>query len=206
MHASSLFTAAFDIDPDGTWSAPGRVNLIGEHTDYNDGLVLPFAIELRTQVALRRRSDRQLRAVSSVDPTDRLEASIDDLTPGALTGWQAYVASAAWALGVDTGFDIAVDSDVPLGAGLSSSAALICALTLGHAELVGMDLTAMSTADHARRAENDFVGAPTGGMDQVVAMLGTTGHAVLFDTRSGSTRLVPLQPGASGLELVVVDT
>ncbi|UCG41573.1 MAG: galactokinase [Acidimicrobiia bacterium] len=206
MSAASLFTETFAAHPDGIWSAPGRVNLIGEHTDYNDGLVLPFAIELRANVALRSRGDRTIRAVTSANPGARLEVSLDDLTPGSLTGWRAYTASTAWVLDTPTGFDIAIDGSVPLGAGLSSSAALLCALTLGVAELDGWDLRSMEVAELARRAENDFVGAPTGGMDQVVAMRGVAGHGVLYDVRNQTVELVPLDPGSAGLAFVVIDT
>ena len=206
MSAASLFTDTFATDPDGIWSAPGRVNLIGEHTDYNDGLVLPFAIELRTGVALAARDDRSLRVVSSADPGTALEVSLDDLAPGSLRGWHAYAASTAWILDTRSGFDIAIDSTVPPGAGLSSSAALLCALTLGQAELEGRDLRPMEIADLARQAENDFVDAPTGGMDQVVAMRGRAGHGVLYDVQAGTVDLVPLDPGPAGLAFVVIDT
>lgn len=206
MHAASLFSDTFEAHPDGIWSAPGRVNLIGEHTDYNDGLVLPFAIELRTEVALHRRDDRGIRAISTVDPACLLDTSIDELAPGRLEGWRAYAASTVWALGVECGFDIAIDSTVPPGAGLSSSAALLSALTLGQSDLTVGRMPPMEVARLAHAAENDFVGAPTGGMDQVVAMLGVADHAVLFDTMDQSTELVPLDPTAADLSFVVIDT
>src|SRR5690349_18988953 len=165
-------------------SAPGRVNLVGEHTDYNRGLCLPLALPQRTTVTLTVRDDERLR-LTSAQERERWEGSVDDRP----SGWAAYVAGVVWALrddGLDVpGFDAAIDSDVPLGAGLSSSAALECAVAAGAAGVLGLDLESPDLrrrlARGCMRAENDYVGAPTGGMDQTVAMLGRPGHALLLD-------------------------
>lgn len=217
----ALFADRFDGAPDGTWSAPGRVNLIGEHTDYNGGLCLPFALPHRTSVAVRRTpgSDR-VRLVSAQAATGVREISLADVAPGTVSGWPAYVVGVAWALreaGHEIGgFDIAVDSCVPSGAGLSSSAALECAAAVALDALFGLGLagTADRPDDAGRvtlaaaciRAENEIAGASTGGMDQSVSLRGRAEHALLLDCREGSVRHVPLDLTAHGLALLVIDT
>ena len=217
----ALFTDRFDGAPDGTWSAPGRVNLIGEHTDYNGGLCLPFALPHRTYVAVRCApgSDR-VRLVSAQAATGVREISLADVAPGTVSGWPAYVVGVAWALReagheID-GFDIAVDSCVPSGAGLSSSAALECAAAVALDALFGLGLagTADGPDDAGRatlaaaciRAENEIAGANTGGMDQSVSLRGQAEHALLLDCRDGSVRHVPFDLTAHGLALLVIDT
>ncbi len=203
---------------DGVWAAPGRVNLIGEHTDYNGGLCLPVALPHRTAVALRRRTDRTVRLVSAQESGVR-EIGLDGVGPGTVDGWPAYVVGVAWALVAEglvppdrvTGFDVAVDSCVPYGAGLSSSAALECAVAIALDELWGLGLAADDTgrarlAAACVRAENDVAGAPTGGMDQAASLRAREGHALLLDCRDGATRHVPFDLGGAGLELLVVDT
>ncbi|TNC19296.1 galactokinase [Georgenia sp. 311] len=203
-------------------AAPGRVNLIGEHTDYNGGLCLPLALPHRTFVALRPRSDRTVRLVSGQEEGTR-EVDLDAVGPagsrGEVTGWPAYVVGVAWALeaeglvpeGRATGFDVAVDSCVPYGAGLSSSAALECAVAVALDDLWGLGLAA-DDAGRARlaaacvRAENEVAGAPTGGMDQSASLRARDGHALLLDCRDGATRQVPFDLAAAGLELLVMDT
>ena len=130
------FAEQYGRRPAGVWSAPGRVNLIGEHTDYNDGFVFPFAIDRRTTVALGDRDDRLVRVASTFSP-DVVEVHLDELTPEAVTGWAAYPLGVVWALGESgadlqhvRGVDLHIDSDVPVGAGLSSSAAIECAVAL----------------------------------------------------------------------------
>jgi galactokinase len=189
-------------------SAPGRVNLIGEHTDYNGGLCLPLALPQRTTVSLTRRTDQRL-GLHSAQEDDAWEGSVDDRPDG----WAAYVAGVVAALRDDghdvPGFDAAVDSDVPLGAGLSSSAALECATAVAVAALIGLDLDDAGRrrlADACRRAENDYVGAPTGGMDQTVAMLARPGHALLLDFADDSVTPVRLPLDESDLVLLVIDT
>lgn len=217
----ALFADRFDGAPDGTWSAPGRVNLIGEHTDYNGGLCLPFALPHRTWVAARRTpgSDR-VRLVSAQEATGVREIALADVAPGAVSGWPAYVVGVAWALreaGHEIGgFDIAVDSCVPYGAGLSSSAALECAAAVAIDALFGLGLagTADEPDDAGRttlaaaciRAENEIAGANTGGMDQSVSLRGQAGHALLLDCRDGSVRQVPFDLTTHGLALLVIDT
>ncbi len=204
--AARLFRTAFDREPEGVWSAPGRVNLIGEHTDYNGGLVLPFALSKRTDVAMALRHGGTSRICSSFAPGHVIELGPDDLNPGRTTGWVAYVAGVLWAMQADDGWDIAIDSSVPVGSGLSSSAALTCAVATGIDELLGLRLGRRELARRAQAAENGYVGVPTGGMDQVASMLCTRGHALLFDTREDTTEAIPFDPRSAGIDTVVVDT
>ncbi len=213
--ARALFAAAFDATPDGVWSAPGRVNLIGEHTDYNGGLCLPIALPHRTFVALRARDDESVRLVSAQEGTTIRSVSLADVAPGAVAGWPSYVAGVAWALrelGLPVrGFDAAVDSCVPYGAGLSSSAAIEAAFAVAFDEVFGLGLAA-DDAGRARlvaacvRAENEIAGAPTGGLDQSSSLRCAEGHALLLDCRDGSAQQVPFDLAAHGLALLVVDT
>lgn len=195
----------------GRWAAPGRVNLIGEHTDYNDGFVLPLALPQRTVVHAARASDGAPTVVSSAQaPDDEVSFRTAELKPGRLTGWGSYVAGVAWALreaGHAIGdLTVSVDSDVPLGAGLSSSAALECAVALAWTELSDLHIDRSELARLCRRAENEFVGAPTGIMDQMASLYGRAGHLVFLDTRSLVVEQVPLDLAAAGLVLLVVDT
>jgi galactokinase len=193
---------------EGVWVAPGRVNLIGEHTDYNDGFVLPFALRQRVVCTAARRADARLVARSAQAPGPAVD--VVDPGPGSLTGWGAYVAGVVWALrvaGHDVGgLDVSVDGDLPLGAGLSSSAALSCAVALACADLFGLQVSRTELARAAQRAENDFVGAPVGIMDQMAVLHGRAGHALLLDTRSLDVTPVPLRLAEHGLALLVVDT
>jgi galactokinase len=213
--AQQLFHESFGGDPDGVWSAPGRVNLIGEHTDYNGGLALPIALPHRTHAAVRVRPDAVLRVVSDGMPGGPVTVPLADVGPGSPVGWAAYVAGVFWALReagyAVPGADVAVASAVPVGAGLSSSAALECSVGAALSDLAGLGLLAdvagrRRLAAACQRAENDVAGAPTGGMDQVASVLGTAGHALLLDCRDGSTRAVPFDLSANGLALLVVDT
>jgi galactokinase len=196
-------------DPDGVWAAPGRVNLIGEHTDYNDGFVLPLAIDRLVLVAAGRRDSGRLRlwSLQAAEPAD---LELAEVGPGRVEGWAAYPAGVAWALGqagIEVGgADLVVDGDVPAGAGLSSSAALECATATALADLHGARMDARELATLARRAENEVVGVPSGAMDQMVSMLGRAGHALFLDTRSLETEQVPLPLAAAGRCLVVIDT
>ncbi|MVA76065.1 galactokinase [Auraticoccus sp. F435] len=194
--------------PDGVWAAPGRVNLIGEHTDYNDGFVMPFALPHRALVAGRRRDDEQWRIVS-LDLEESHSLGVDDLVPGS-PGWQSYLAGVVWALRdaghVVGGADLVLSSDVPLGAGLSSSAALECATLAAMADLYGLSIEPLERARLARRAENAYVGAPTGLLDQAASTLCAEGQALFLDCRSGEVEQVPFAPSAGGLEMLVLDT
>jgi galactokinase len=194
--------------PAGVWAAPGRANLIGEHTDYNDGFVMPFALAQRVTVAAAPRDEQRWTVTSlSEDETDSFGP--DDLTPGR-PGWSAYVAGVVWALEQAGhrvgGADLVLTSDVPVGAGLSSSAALECAVLTALVDLNGLDIALLERAKIARRAENDFVGAPTGLMDQAASTLSTAGHALFFDCRTYADEPVALDLPAAGLELLVLDT
>ena len=223
--AAALLREALGGEPDGVWYAPGRVNIIGEHTDYNGGLALPIALPHRAYLALRRREDRMVRLVSSraresVDVLD-LDAVGPRGAPGEVHGWSAYIAGVAWALERDglgplSGFDAALVSCVPLGGGLSSSAALECATAVALDEVDGLALAgpacAPDDAGRARlvaacvRAENEVAGAPTGGMDQSASLRCRAGHALRLDCRTGGVEQVPFDLEGAGLALLVIDT
>ncbi len=214
-HARELFAQAHGGDPDGVWASPGRVNLIGEHTDYNGGLCLPIALPHQAYVAVARREDASARLVTDLRPEAIWAGAVAELAPGRVRDWVAYCGGPAWALRADgmavPGFDAAIASCVPLGAGLSSSAAVECAMGLALAELSGdrLDGDDASRARLARacvRAENEVAGAPTGGLDQAASLRTTAGHALLLDCRDGSVRQVRLDLAAAGLELLVIDT
>jgi galactokinase len=210
--ARNGFRETYGRDADGVWSGPGRVNLIGEHTDYNDGFVLPFAIDRRTVAALSLRTDRRIRVASSLADAP-VEASLDDLGPGSDRGWADYPLGVAWALGragadlgAVPGFDLYLESDVPIGAGLSSSAAIECAVAVALDEVwrLGLDRSVLVRA--GQRAENEVVGAPTGILDQSASLLGRAGHAIFLDCRSRESTLIPLDLAEAALEIVVIDT
>lgn len=204
------FLDAFGSAPDGIWQAPGRVNLIGEHTDYNDGFVLPFAIDRTARVAVRVRPDSTLRLLSTYGDQGMTTADTSSLSGPKAKGWTKYPLGVIWALqerGVAVpGLDLLLDSNVPLGAGLSSSHAIECAVISALNELTGAGLEAEEMVLATQRAENDFVGAPTGIMDQSASLRGAKGHAVFLDCRDQSVRLVPFETEPAGLVLLVIDT
>ena len=217
--ARARFAGLTGTEPIGMWSAPGRVNLIGEHTDYNDGFVLPFAIQQRTHVALGTRDDGRIRVVSTVEDDDvEVElAALERLFPanrGDVPEWATYPLGVAWALlraaSADpasvTGVDLAISSDVPIGAGLSSSAAIEGAVATALNETWGLGLDLVALARVGRTAENEAVGAPTGIMDQMASMLGRPDAAIFLDCRSLAASVVDLGFTDAGLELVVIDT
>ena len=210
MKAASLFRGRFGGEPDGVWLAPGRANLMGEHTDYNDGFVLPIALGQGVTAAAAERPGRRLTLCSRQEPDDLVEVDLDDLAPGRVTGWAAYPAGVAWALEAAghrvPGACVAIDSDVPVGAGLSSSAALECATALALTSLAGLDVPRGELVTIARRAENEFAGVPTGIMDQSASLLCRAGHALLLDCRSLETWQVPFDPATAGASLLVINT
>ena len=208
--AVRLFRERYGREPEGVWRAPGRVNFIGEHTDYNDGFALPFAIDAGVCVAAATREDGVIALSSRQYGEEVVTVPAGALAPGALGGWAAYPAGVAWALRSAGhrvgGASLAVDADLPAGAGLSSSAALECATGLALAELYQLAVPRPELAALGRRAENEFVGVPTGLMDQLAVLLGQAGHALLLDCRAGTGTSVPLDPAAAGLALLVIDT
>ncbi len=211
--ASSAVQQAFHdltgATPTGVWFAPGRVNLIGEHTDYNDGFCMPFALPHRVLVAASVREDQHWQ-VRALDMGQTIEFGADELAPGAHSGWAGYVAGVVWAMREAghpvPGADLVLSSNVPIGAGLSSSAALECAVLTALADLADLDIDLMDRAVLARRAENVYVGAPTGLMDQAASTLCREGHALFFDCRALTVEQVPFAPGDHGLDMLVLDT
>lgn len=226
--ALSLFAETFGEhcssrlrDKGGVWASPGRVNIIGEHTDYNEGLCLPIALAHRTFVALHPRRDTKVRVVSSVNPMRVETSDLEYLHAGDIDGWAAYPVGVAWALrrlGFDQvrGFDAAFVSCVPLGSGLSSSAAMTCSIALALSDsfdlgLSDSDAGRVQLIQAAMMAENDMAGASTGGMDQNASLRCKRDHALLLDCKRG---LTPLQNVSQQtfdlakhhLELLVVDT
>jgi galactokinase len=209
---TATFTELFGHEPSGLWSAPGRVNLIGEHTDYNEGFVLPFGINRRTVVALGPRDDGVARVASGF-ADEVAEIAIADIAPGSVSGWSAYPLGVAWALGqvgadlaAVPGFDLYIESTVPVGAGLSSSAAIECAVALALNDVWQLGLDRRTLARVGRHAENAVVGAPTGIMDQSASLLGKDDSAVFLDCRSLESEVVHLGFVEHGLELLIMDT
>lgn len=210
--AADRFRAAFDRSPAGVFSAPGRVNLIGEHTDYNAGLVLPFAIDARAFVAIGPGSGDSSRVSSAQRPDGVHATSAAGLAPGSpgTAGWAAYPFGVLWSL-AQAGHpvapvDLALSSTVPVGAGLSSSAAVECAVALAVSTLQGMVIAGPELARIAQRAENGFVGVPCGLMDQMASACCRAGHALFFDVGADRTEQIPFDPAAAGLAVLVVDT
>jgi galactokinase len=194
----------------GVWHAPGRANLMGEHTDYNKGLVLPFAIAQGVTVTAVRRDDAMLVLRSAQAPSESATVALDSLAPGSVKGWAAYPAGVAWALR-GAGFQIPgatidVDSDLPVGSGLSSSAALDCSTALALTALAGASVSGLDLVEITRRAENDFIGLPNGIMDQSASLLCQAGHALLMDCGTLEISQVPFDPTAAGAALLVINT
>lgn len=200
------FKNRFGYDPSGVWSAPGRANLIGEHTDYNNGFVLPFGIDRRTYVAVGERQDQKLR-VSSSFGEQVVEISLTDAKPADLD-WALYPLGVAWVMREHqvSGLDLFIDSDVPIGAGLSSSAAVECSVALALNDLWGAGLSRIELALIGQRAENEVVGAPTGIMDQTASLLARADGAVFIDCQTLETQTVSLGLAEQGLVVAVIDT
>ena len=209
------FETRFGYAPTGVWSAPGRVNLIGEHTDYNEGFVFPFAINRRTYAAVALRADGIAR-VASAFSTEVHEVSLDAIARDDSLDWAAYPLGVAWAVRTianqlnrdfeATGFDCYIESDVPVGAGLSSSAAIECAVSTALNELWNTGLTRSELARAGQLGENEIVGAPTGIMDQSASLLGQADHGVFLDCRSLEAQVIELGFAKDGLELLIIDT
>lgn len=195
--------------PEGIWFAPGRVNLMGG-PDYNEVFVLPFALRSGVRAAASRRRDGRIVVTSRQAGTGPAVLQVATLEPGSVSGWAAPAAGVAWALReagyLAGGANVAIDADLPMSAGLSSSAALECAVALALTGLYELAVPAAELAALARRAENDFTGVPTGIMDQLAALLCSAGHAMLLDCRSGTGAAIRLDPASAGLALVVIDT
>jgi galactokinase len=209
QRAAAGFVSGYGDEPAGLWAAPGRVNLIGEHTDYNDGFVLPFALPQRTVVAAAP-IDGPRWTVWSEQYPGSVSFDASDLRPGVVTGWGAYVAGVAWALH-DAGHDappaqLAIASDVPLGAGLSSSAALESAVLTALVELGGIDLPVEARPALAQRAENVYAGMPCGIMDQSASIRCRAGHALFLDCRSLAIEHIPFDVASAGLAVLVIDS
>ena len=223
--AAQLFEETFDYQPQDVWSAPGRVNVIGEHVDYNGGPCLPIALPHRAFIAYSPREDRLLRLVSPQTREAVDELDLDRIAPrgceGEVSGWAAYLSGVAWALeksgyGPLHGFDAALYSCVPRGGGLSSSAALECAMAVAIDEAEGLGLAGSVSQPNdagrailvecARMAENQIAGANTGGLDQTASLRCLSGHALALDCRDMSVEHIPFDLESQGLALLVIDT
>jgi galactokinase len=191
-----------------TYSAPGRINLIGEHTDYNHGFALPIALPERTVVTFVPGQGDEILVRS--DREDGDVAIPSGTAPGDVTGWAAYVAGVVWALGRAGhrvgGGTMSITSGVEMGSGLSSSAALECAVLGAIATATGLHLDRVDLARIAQVAENDYVGAPTGLMDQLASLCGQPRHALLIDFRDVTVHPVRFDPDATGVELLVINS
>ena len=200
------FVKTFGQTPDVIAAAPGRVNLIGEHIDYSDGYVLPFAIADRTYAALRKRPDRLVRIASAQRRKAIVTLNLDDINPTLKGQWERYVLGVIWAMGINQGVDVMIDGHVPLGAGLSSSAALECSVATALNDLFSMGFDLETLARLTQKAENQYVGVPCGIMDQSVSLMAKTGSALLLDCRDLTSRDVVFDVASSGLELLIIDT
>jgi galactokinase len=209
QNAADRFEKQFGYVPAGVWSAPGRVNLIGEHTDYNEGFVLPFAIDRHTYAAVGTRSD-QVARIASAFTGEIVEFEISKIQRDSVSGWSGYPLGVAWSLiqsgAKPQGFDLYVDSNVPVGAGLSSSAAIECSVALALNDLWGSGLSRSDLAKVGQRAENEIVGAPTGIMDQTASLFGQVDHAVFLDCRTLEAKATALALRENDLEILVIDT
>ena len=209
VRLAAEFSAWTGTRPDGIWSAPGRVTLVGEYLDLCGGPVLPATIDLRVWVALRRRPGGRLR-VRSLQRPEELEIDREQLRPRAIRGWAAYPLGAIWAVtqlhDPGAGLDVLLDGLVPEGAGLSSSAAVECAVVEAVTDSLGVRLSRRQKVAAARRAEAEFVGVPCGLMDQVTAVFGMPGSALRFDSSTGTVLPTPFDPAAAGDRLFVIDT
>jgi galactokinase len=202
----NVFAETFGRAPEVLAEAPGRVNLIGEHIDYSEGFVLPFAISNRTYAAIARNNSQVIRISSQQRNKKIFSIKITDVKPGSAGDWERYVLGVIWSLGISEGVDILIDGNVPAGAGLSSSAALECSVAIALNLLFRLNLSAQELARAAQKAENGYVGVPCGIMDQSVSLMATEGSALLLDCRDLSTQSIPFDVASEGLELLIIDT
>ncbi len=190
------------------YSAPGRINLIGEHTDYNLGFSLPIALPQRTSVAFTPEPSGVLTVSSALDD-EAVQIGLDTV-PGDVTGWAAYVAGVVWALGragiAAPGGTMTIASEVEIGSGLSSSAALECAVLGALLTAADVGISRIEQARIAQRAENEYVGAPTGLLDQLASLFGAPGEAMLIDFRDVTVEPVRFDPAAAGVSLLLIDS
>ena len=200
------FESLYGRKPEVLAEAPGRVNLIGEHIDYSEGFVLPFAIANRTYAAIAKRSDGLVRIASHQRRDKIFSIDITHVKPGSKGDWEKYVLGVIWSMDINSGLDILIDGNVPSGAGLSSSAALECSIATGLNLLFDKKFSLQELARRAQRAENEYVGVPCGIMDQSISLMAQAGSALLLDCRDLSTEQIPFSVVDAGLELLIIDT
>lgn len=207
MNSISLqFENVFGRSPDICASAPGRVNLIGEHIDYSEGFVLPFAINDCTEVAIAKTNENVIKIASVQRNREVISIAISDISPNLKGDWERYVLGVIWALGIKTGLEIFIDGKVPVGAGLSSSAALEASVATALNSLFSLGHDLPTLARLCQRAENDYVGMPCGIMDQSVSLMAEKGSALLLDCRDLTTKNISFDVASHGLELLIIDT
>ena len=206
MDITELFAKGFGYPPEVVASAPGRVNLIGEHIDYSEGFVLPFAIDAVTKCAIAKRDDEKIRIISAQKKNEVIESNLETIAAKEGSAWSRYIYGVIWAMEIETGLDIYIDGKVPLGAGLSSSAALECSLATALNHLFHLEKTLPELARLTQRAENDYVGVPCGIMDQSISLMARAGYGLLLDCQDLSTRHIKIDFASSSLRLLIIDT
>lgn len=206
MDITELFAKGFGYPPEVVASAPGRVNLIGEHIDYSEGFVLPFAIDAVTKCAIAKRDDEKIRIISAQKKNEVIESNLEAIAAKEGSAWSRYIYGVIWAMEIETGLDIYIDGKVPLGAGLSSSAALECSVATALNHLFQLEKTLPELARLTQRAENDYVGVPCGIMDQSISLMARAGYGLLLDCQDLSTRHIKIDFASSSLRLLIIDT
>ena len=206
MDITELFAKGFGYPPEVVASAPGRVNLIGEHIDYSEGFVLPFAIDAVTKCAIAKRDDEKIRIISAQKKNEIIESNLEAIAAKEGSAWSRYIYGVIWAMEIETGLDIYIDGKVPLGAGLSSSAALECSLATALNHLFHLEKTLPELARLTQRAENDYVGVPCGIMDQSISLMARAGYGLLLDCQDLSTRHIKIDFASKSLRLLIIDT
>ena len=206
MDITELFAKGFGYPPEVVASAPGRVNLIGEHIDYSEGFVLPFAIDAVTKCAIAKRDDGKIRIISAQKKNEIIESNLEAIAAKQGSTWSRYIYGVIWAMEIDSGLDIYIDGKVPLGAGLSSSAALECSLATALNHLFHLEKTLPELARLTQRAENDYVGVPCGIMDQSISLMARAGYGLLLDCQDLSTRHIKIDFASKSLRLLIIDT